>query len=112
MKERMTAYERREKMRLLLAKERSTSATFLMNHFGVSRRTVYNDLLFLNDVMPLVTHRGKGGGITLDLEYHAPKVYLSEDEENLLLRLLDSLCEKEKKMLINIINKFSMPSKK
>ena len=112
MKERMTAYERREKMRVLLAKERSTNATFLMHHFGVSRRTIYNDLLFLNDVMPLVTHRGKGGGVSLELEYHAPKVYLSEDEENLLLRLLDSLSEKEKKMIINIINKFSMPSKK
>ena len=112
MKERMTAYERREKMRVLLVKERSTTATFLMNHFGVSRRTVYNDLLFLNDVLPLETHRGNGGGVSLNLEYYAPKVYLSDDEENLLLRLLESVSEKEKKMLINIINKFSMPNNK
>ena len=62
--------------------------------------------------MPIVTRSGKGGGIFLDMEYYAPRAYLTSEEESLLLRLLDSLCEKEKKILICIIGKFSKPRRK
>ena len=109
MKERLTTFERREEIRALLVKEKSTTSTFLMNHYGVSRKTIYNDILFLNSIMPLETYRGNGGGIFLKMEYDAPKVYLTTEEENLLLNVLDSLSVKEKKLMINIINKFSMP---
>ena len=112
MKDRLTTYERRERIRLLLVKEKSTTTPYLMDLFGVTKPTILNDIVFLSSMMPIVTRSGKGGGIFLDMEYHAPRVYLSADEESLLLRLLDSLCEKDKKMLINIINKFSMPERK
>jgi len=68
--------------------------------------------MFLSSVVPLETHPGNGGGIFLKMEYDAPRVYLSAEEENLLLRLIDSVCVKEKRILINVINKFSMPVKK
>lgn len=108
VKERLTTYQRREEIRVLLVKEKSTTSTFLMNHFGVSRKTIYNDILFLNSVLPLETYRGNGGGIFLKMEYDAPRVYLSADEEELLLRLLDTVGVNEKRILINVINKFSL----
>ena len=112
MRDQLTTYERRERIRLLLVKEKSTTTTYLMDLFGVTKPTILNDIVFLSSIMPIVTRSGKGGGIFLDMEYHAPRTYLTGDEESLLLRLLDSLCEKEKKLLINIINKFSKPENK
>ena len=112
MKEKLTTYERRENIKLYLMKERGTTATQLAFLFDVSRQTIMNDIVFLSSRIPIITKTGDGGGIFLDMEYHFQKVYLTEEEENLLLRLLDSLCEKEKKILINVINKFSMPDKK
>lgn len=110
MMERLTTYERREEIRVLLVKEKSTTSAFLMNRFGVSRKTIYNDILFLNGILPIETYRGNGGGIFLKMEYDAPKVYLTKEEENLLLDLLDYISVDKKRVLINIINKFSMPS--
>ena len=111
MKGRLTTYERREEIRLLLIKEKFTTTKYLSERFDVSKRTILNDILFLSGVIPLETYPGNGGGIFLRMDYDGPKVYLSKEEESLLLRLLDSLCEREKKILINVINKFSIPEK-
>ena len=112
VKERLTTYQRRENIRLLLVKEKSTTSTYLMKHFGVTKKTILKDIMFLSNVVPLETHPGNGGGIFLKMEYDAPRVYLSADEEEMLLRLLNLVCVEEKRMLISIINKFSMPDRK
>lgn len=83
-----------------------------MDYYGVTKKTILKDIMFLSSVVPLETHPGNGGGIFLKMEYDAPRVYLSAEEENLLLRLIDSVCVKEKRILLNFINKFSMPVKK
>lgn len=112
MKEKLTTYERRESIKFLLVKEKSTTTRHFVNLFGVTKQTILNDIVFLSSRLPITTKAGNGGGIFLDLEYDYPKVYLTKDEENLLLSLLDFLCEKDKKILVNIINKFSMPAVK
>lgn len=83
MKERLTTYERREEIRLLLIKERSTTTTFLMNYFGVSRKTIYNDIVFLNSVLPLETYCGNGGGVFLKMYYFAPLSSFKEKHLNM-----------------------------
>ena len=109
MKEQLTTYERRESIRLLLVKEKSTTTRHLMNCFGVTKKTILKDIVFLGSIVPLETRPGNGGGIFLKMEYDAPRVYLSADEEDLLFRLLDTVCVNEKRMLLSIINKFSIP---
>ena len=112
MKEKLTTYERHESIKFLLVKGKSTTTRHFVNLFGVTKQTILNDIVFLSSRLPITTKAGNGGGIFLDLEYDYPKVYLTKDEENLLLSLLDFLCEKDKKILVNIINKFSMPAVK
>ena len=109
MKEQLTTYQRREQIRLLLVREKSTTTRYIMNHYGVTKKTALKDVMFLSSILPLVTQPGNGGGVFLKMEYDAPKVYLTADEEELLLRLLDSVCVEEKRMLVNIINKFKLP---
>ena len=109
MKEQLTTYERREAIRLLLVKEKSTTTRYLMAYFGVTKKTILKDIMFLGSIVPLETRQGNGGGIFLKMEYDAPKVYLSANEEDLLFRLLDTVCVNEKRMLLSIINKFSIP---
>lgn len=111
VKERLTTYERRDEIRLILVKDKFTTTKYLTERFGVSKWTILNDIVFLSGVIPLETYPGNGGGIFLKMEYNLPKAYLSAEEESLLLRLLESLCETEKRMIISIVNKFSMPGK-
>lgn len=80
-----------------------------MNHYGVSKKTALKDVMFLSSILPLEAHPGNGGGIFLKMEYDAPRVYLTDNEKDLLLRLIDSVCVEEKRLLINIINKFTLP---
>ena len=60
MTERMTTYERRESIRLLLVKQKSTTTAYLMDIYGVTKPTILNDIVFLSSVMPIVTRSGKG----------------------------------------------------
>ena len=55
MKERLTTYERREGIRLLLVKEKATTTKILMDKYGVSKQTILNDIVFLSSVMPIET---------------------------------------------------------
>lgn len=109
MRDQLTTYERRESIKFLLIKEKATTTRHLVDRFGVTKQTILNDIVFLSSRMPITTKAGNGGGIFLELEYDYPKVYLTEDEKRLLLSLFGLLCEKDRKMMTNIINKFSMP---
>lgn len=52
---------------------------------------------------------GRYGGIYLSEEYNEPKLYLSSDEEMFLIDLLKTAGDRERFIINNILNKFSMP---
>ena len=110
--ERLTTYERRENIKMLLIKERATTTLKLAYMFGVSKPTILNDIVFLSSRLPIITKSGNGGGIFLDMKFDNPREYLLPEEESLLLKLMNFADEQEKKLLINIINKFSLQEKK
>lgn len=112
MNERLTTYERRENIKMLLIKERATTTLKLAYMFGVSKPTILNDIVFLSSRLPIITKSGNGGGIFLDMKFDNPREYLLPEEESLLLKLMNFADEQEKKLLINIINKFSLQEKK
>lgn len=80
--------------------------------FDVSRQTIMNDIVFLSRRLPITTKVGGGGGVFLDVKFETPKEYLSIEEEKLLFDLSEFVSDKNKQMLLNIINKFSIQSGK
>jgi predicted DNA-binding transcriptional regulator YafY len=112
VKEKLTTYERRENIKLFLIKEKATTALRLSFMFDVSRQTIMNDIVFLSSRLPIITTKGTGGGIFLNSDFDGPKEYLNSEEEQLLLKLCEKVTSKDKMILSNIINKFSVPKDK
>ena len=109
MKDGMTAFDRRIEMLFFLLKHRKTTVIELANVFSVCRKTAYNDLIFLSRYAPICTKTGIDGGAFLMSGYRK-ELYLplSIDEENLLLRLMPTVCENEQHLIATIINKYAM----
>lgn len=108
MKGHLTLYERRESIKALLMRERSTTTMRLVYMFGVTRQTIQRDIVFLSSRLPIITKAGNGGGIFLEARFEAPKEYLTFDEEVLLRRLSEKLCDRDKLIMNNILNKFTV----
>ena len=110
MKKDLTAYERRESIKTLLVKERSTTVMRLAYLYNVSESTVKRDLIFLSSCIPIETKSGNGGGVFLNLEFESRKQYLTLNEKALLERLSKTLSTKDRVLMRTIINKFSIPN--
>ena len=108
MTDNLTAYERRESIKALIIKNRFATAQELAYRYGVSQRTIFRDIMYLSSRLPITTKVGGGGGIFLDSDFENPKQYLNAEEENLLLRLSETLSKKDMLIIHNIINKFSV----
>ena len=66
----------------ILLDKKTVTAAQMAEHFGVSQRTIYRwvDALNLAGV-PVITAKGKGGGISLAEKYTLDKAVLTEDEK-------------------------------
>lgn len=109
MRGNLTAYERRESIKSLLARQRFTTSVRLAYLYEVDKQTIRRDIAFLSNRLPITTKPGNGGGIFLEMDFDKPKEYLSAEEENLLIVLSKNLSKRENLMIHNIINKFSVP---
>ena len=76
----------------ILLEKKSVTAGEMAEHFGVSKRTMYRwvDALNLAGV-PVITTKGKGGGISLSEKYSLDKAVLSEDEKLEILSSVQAL---------------------
>lgn len=108
MRGNLTVYERRESIKSLLVKERFTTAMRLAYLYEVDKQTIRRDIAFLSNCLPITTKSGNGGGIFLEMDFETPKEYLSAEEENLLIMLSETLTKKDKLIIHNILNKFSV----
>lgn len=93
-------------VQILLHKNKVT-ADDLAERFMVSRRTIYRDLdtLSLNGV-PVITERGKGGGISLMDNYTLDRSTLTEAERNQLLLGLETLKATQAADVDQVLGKF------
>lgn len=94
---------------LLLQKDKVTAGE-LAEKFEVSRRTILRDI---DDIckagIPLVTYRGKGGGISVMQGFKVDRTVLSEKEMRAILsglKSLDSVCGNSD--YSNLMNKISL----
>lgn len=108
----MTASERRNAILEVLCLRRFETVENLAFEFGVTGRTIRNDILMLSIEYPIYTTQGNGGGIHVDEKYRLGKSFLKEEQQELLQRLLPHLNGKDAEIMRSIINKFGLKGAK
>lgn len=111
MRGNLIVYERCESIKSLLARQRFTTSVRLAYLYEVDKQAIRRDIAFSSNLLPITTKPGNGGGIFLEMDFDKPKEYLSAEEENLLIVLSKNLSKREKLMIHNIVNKFSVARK-
>lgn len=76
----------------ILINKRTVTAAELAEQLGVSVRTIYRDIEILSvNGVPIYTHQGKGGGISIMDGYTIDKTLLSDEEQKQVLLALQSI---------------------
>ncbi|MBR5222909.1 MAG: HTH domain-containing protein [Clostridia bacterium] len=108
----MGTAERRLEIMKLLCKHRYETMANLAQEFGVSIRTIKRDIDELTFLMPLYVKGGRyGGGIYVSEDYTMDRIYMKEEEINLLVKVRelvsDKLSENENNLFECIIKSYS-----
>lgn len=110
--------ERRVEIMKKLCRRRKDTIGNLAHELGVSERTVRRDLEALSLSEPIYTQSGRyGGGVYVDEGYSLSRMYMTEEELNVLHKLADfadkqgpcTLSEEEKKQLRAMIAVYTKP---
>lgn len=104
----MTANERRNAILEVLCLRKFETVENLAFEFGVTGRTIRNDILMLSLEYPIYTAKGNGGGIRVDEKYKFGKSYLKDEQQELLERLLTGLNGKDAEVMKSILKTFGL----
>lgn len=103
----MKATERRQALLELLCERRHEKIENLAFQFNVSERTIRNDVLELSLSYPIYTMSGRyNSGVYVSDDYYLGKLYLSEEQQNLLESLMSKCNPEETKTMQSIIERF------
>lgn len=84
----MGSAERRREIMKLLCRRRHETIENMAFEFGVSERTIRRDIEILSLSEPIYTQSGRyGGGVYVTENYSIDRLYMSEEEENILRKL-------------------------
>ncbi len=108
----MTASERRNAILEILCMRRFETVENLAFEFGVTGRTIRNDILILSLDYPIYTVQGNGGGIHVDENYRLGKSYLKDEQRELLERLMPNLIGKDAEIMKSILKTFGLKGAK
>ena len=108
----MTASERRNAILEDLCMRRYEKVSNLAFQYGVTTRTIRNDILILSLEYPIYTAKGNGGGIYVDKNFRLGKVFLKSEQQELLERLLPGLDGKDKEVMKAILKTFGLEGAK
>ncbi len=108
----MTASERRNTIIEVLCLRRFDTVENLAFEFGVTGRTIRNDILTLSLEYPIYTAKGYQGGIYVDENYRLGKSYLKDEQKELLERLLPELSGKDADVMKSILKTFGLKGAK
>ena len=108
----MTASERREAILEVLCERRHEKIANLAFEFGVSARTIKNDILELSLSYPVYTVSGRyHSGVYIADDYYLGKQYLTEEQLELLISLKSQVGDDQRKILDSIVKKFGKVKK-
>ena len=108
----MTASERRNAILEDLDMRRYEKVSNLAFQYGVTTRTIRNDILILSLEYPIYTAKGNGGGIYVDKNFRLGKVFLKSEQQELLERLLPGLDGKDAEVMKAILKTFGLEGAK
>ena len=102
--------ERRVKMLEFLCERRKTKVCDLAAEFGVSRRTVHNDLSVLSCSYPITLKRGTNGGVRIADGFRLGRKYFTDSQLVLLEKVSETLTAEEQAVMQGILKTFKKPS--
>ena len=113
----MRAAERRSEIMKILCRRRYESISNLASEFGVSQRTIQRDIEVMSFTNPIYTKCGRyGGGVYLVDGFSADRIYMKDDELDVLKKLSvladqnqDMLLPEEKRILRALIANYTVP---
>ena len=103
----MTPFERRNAIVDLLGQTQQMTVAELAIRFNVTERTIRNDITALSPNCPILTVRGRYGGVKLANWHRASANKLSPKQEELLQRLKPTLAGNDLIVLNSILVQFS-----
>ena len=106
MKDKLCVSERRFRIVDLLIANKILTRQELATEFNVTLDTISRDLLFLSNHIPIYTKPGVGGGISILSGYKSYNYYLSIEERDFMLSLLDIIPIEKRETLRRIIAKY------
>ncbi|WDC85921.1 HTH domain-containing protein [Caloramator sp. mosi_1] len=104
----MGANERRMQIIEVLCRRRQDTMKNLAFEFGVTERTIRNDINILSLSYPIETIRGNGGGVRIMDGYKLNQKYLKPEQEELLRRLSIQLSGDDLTVMNSIIRDFAL----
>ena len=104
----MSATDRRSQLLNTLMRRRQDTAENLAQEFGVSERTIRNDVLELSFTLPIETVRGRyGGGIKLADWWVPSRTSLAPEQANAIRKAAQFLEGEDRQALQSILAQFS-----
>lgn len=101
--------ERRQQIMETLCHRRQETMNNLAFEFGVSIRTIRNDIDILSLSYPLETVRGRyGGGVRVMDGFYMNRKYLKPEQRDLLVRLSQNLSGKDLAVMNGILQEFAL----
>ena len=108
----MTALERRQAILEVLCERRHDKVANLAFEFGVSTRTIKNDILELSLSYPVYTMTGRyHSGVYIADDYYPGKQYLTEEQLELIISLQSQVGDDQRRILESIVKKFGKSKK-
>ena len=105
----MQPNERRRRIIEILNLRRQDTMQNLANEFGVSRLTIYRDLLVLEESYRLRDIHGRAGGVALPKGYYLNTQHLTPIQAEAIRRNLDVVSPQDRAIFQSILNDFAWP---
>lgn len=102
----MTAADRRMEIISILVVSGHITVRELAQEFGVSRRTILNDIVALSYGYPIYTKQGAGGGVFIMDSYKPYNNTLTIIEQERLKKMYDKAEGEDKKILERVLRKY------
>ena len=105
----MSAGERRQAIIELLCERRFETRENLASEFGVTSRTIDNDIVYLSDKYPVYTTMGPYGGVHIMDGYRLGRKYLSDKQSEVLESIISKCTGETLAVLESILCDFKKP---